>query len=75
VVHGSNPSGTRFSTPVQAGSEAHPAFYIMGYWVSFLGVKQLGCDIDHPPSSSNKVKERSTLYLYSLSGPSWPVVG
>jgi len=25
--------------------------------------------------SSNKVKERVELYLYSHSGPSWPVLG
>jgi hypothetical protein len=29
----------------------------------------------HPPSSSARVKERVQLYLYSPSGPSWPVVG
>jgi len=32
---------------------------------SFLGVQQLGCDTDHPPLSSAKVKERVELYLYS----------
>ena len=30
---------------------------------------------DHPPSSSAEVKERVELYLYSPSGPSWPVLG
>jgi hypothetical protein len=36
----------------QAGSGAHPASYskdIMGF---FLGVKRLGHEADHPPSSS-----------------------
>jgi hypothetical protein len=28
-----------------------------------------------PPSSSFRVKERVELYLYSPSGPSWPVLG
>jgi len=28
----------------------------------------------HPPSSA-EVKERVELYLYSPSGPSWPVLG
>jgi hypothetical protein len=29
----------------------------------------------NPPSSSARVKERVELYLYSPSGPSWPVIG
>jgi hypothetical protein len=41
----------------------------------FLGVKRLGYDADHPPTSSAEVKERVELYLYSPSGPSWPVLG
>ena len=28
-----------------------------------------------PPPSSVEVKERVGLYLYSTSGPSWPVLG
>jgi len=46
-----------------------------GYWVSFLGVKQLGRSIDYPPRTSAKVKENVVLYLYSPFGPSWPVLG
>jgi hypothetical protein len=30
---------------------------------------------DHPPPSNAEVKERVELYLYSPSGPSWPVLG
>jgi hypothetical protein len=41
----------------------------------FPGVKRPGRGIDHPPPSSAKVKERVELYLYSPSGPSWPVLG
>jgi len=40
---------------------------------SFLGVKQLGRGVDHPSTSSAKVTERVELYLYSSSGPLWPV--
>ena len=29
----------------------------------------------HPPPSSAEVKERVQLYVYSTSGPSWPVIG
>ena len=30
---------------------------------------------NHPPPSSAEVEERVELYLYFLSGPSWPVLG
>jgi len=42
---------------------------------SFLGVKKLGHDVDHPPPSSAEVKERVELNLYTPFGPSWPVLG
>ena len=42
---------------------------------SFPGVKRTGRGTEHPISSSAKVKERVELCLYSLSGPSWPVIG
>jgi len=42
---------------------------------SFLRVKQLGHGTDHQPASSAEVKERVGLYLYSPSGPLWPVLG
>jgi hypothetical protein len=41
----------------------------------FPGVKQPGSGVDHPPPSSARVKGRVELYLYSPSGPSWPIVG
>jgi len=66
--------GVRFSAPIQTSPWAHPASYTMGSR-SFLGVKQLGRSIDHPPPSSAEVKERVGLYLYSPFGPSWPVLG
>ena len=31
--------------------------------------------VDHPTRSKAEVKERVELYLYSPSGPSWPVLG
>ena len=66
--------GARFSAPVQTDSEAHPASYTMRT-ESFPGVKQPGRGLDHARSFSAKVKERIELYLYSLSGPSRPVLG
>jgi hypothetical protein len=46
-------------------------------WVPglFPGVKRPGRGVDHTPSSSAEVKQRVKLYLYSPSGPSWPVIG
>jgi hypothetical protein len=52
-----------------------PRLLYNGYRVSFPGVKRPGRGVDHPPSSSAEVKERVELYLYSPSGPSWPVLG
>jgi hypothetical protein len=44
-------------------------------WVPglFPAVKRPGRGVDHPPPFSAEVKERVQLYLYSPSGPSWPV--
>ena len=42
---------------------------------SFPEVKLPGRCVDHPPPPSAEVKERVELYLYSTSGPSWPVLG
>ena len=66
--------GKRFSSPVQTGSEAHPASCTKMGIGSFLGVKRLGRGADNPPPSSAEVKESVELYLYSPSGPSWPVI-
>lgn len=45
--------GARFPAP--AG--AHPASYTRGT-ASFPGIKQPGCDVNHPLPSSAEVKER-----------------
>jgi hypothetical protein len=68
------PVRARLSAPVQTGSKTHPVSYIMATR-SFPGVKQLECGTDHPPPSSTEIKERVELYLYSPSGPLWPVLG
>jgi len=34
-----------------------------------------GRGVDHPSPYRAEVKERVELYLYSTSGPSWPVIG
>jgi len=52
----------------QTGPGAHPASCTMG-----TGVKRPGRGVNLPPPSSADVKERVELYLFSPSGPSWPV--
>jgi hypothetical protein len=66
--------GVRFSTPIQTCPGAYPGSYTTGTG-SFPGVKWPGCDADHPPLSSAKVKERVKLFLYSPYGSSLPVLG
>ena len=66
--------GRDFPAPVQTGPGAYPASYTMGTG-SFPGVKRPGRGVVHPPPSSDEVKERVHLYLYSPYGPSWHVPG
>jgi hypothetical protein len=68
------PVWARFSAPVQTGPAADPASYTLDTR-SFPGVKWTGRGVDHPPPSRAEVKERLELYVYSPSGPSWPVLG
>jgi len=56
------------------GPTQPPAFYTLGTR-SFPGENRTGRGVDHPPPYSSEVKERVELYLYSTSGPSWPVMG
>ena len=68
------PVGARFSAPVQTSPGAYPASCTMGTG-SFPGVKRPGRGADHPPPSKCRGHERVGLYLYSPSGPQWPVMG
>jgi hypothetical protein len=67
------PVEARLSAPVQNGPGTHPGSYTMCTG-SFPGVKRPWRGVDHPLPSSAEVKERLELYLYSPSGPSWPVL-
>jgi hypothetical protein len=70
------PVGARFSAPPPDRRPwGPPSLLYNGYLVSFPGMKRPGRGVDHPPSSSARVKERVELCLYSPSGPSWPVLG
>ena len=66
--------GARFSAPIQTGPGAYRASCKMGTG-SFPGVKRPGRGADHPPPSKCRGHEMVGLYLYSPSGPSWPVMG
>ena len=65
------------------GDLPHPSRLALGptqsliQWVPVIspGVKRPGRGVDHSPPSSAEVKERVELYLYSPSGPLWPVLG
>ena len=61
----------KFSTDQSWGS---PSLQSNGCQTSFPGIKQPWRGVDHPPPSRAKVRERIELYLYSLSGSSWPVL-
>jgi hypothetical protein len=65
----------RLSTNTHTGPGGPHSLLYDGYQISFPKVKQPGCGTDHPPTSSAKVNERAQLYLWSPSGPSWPVIG
>ena len=64
----------RFSAPVQTGPEAHAASYTMGTG-SLTKIKRPGSGVEPPPQSNAEVEERVEPYIYSHSGPSWPVLG
>jgi hypothetical protein len=66
--------GARYSASIQAEHRDHPASYTMCTG-SFPGVKRPGRGVEPTTPSSAEVKERVKLYLYSPSGPSWPVIG
>ena len=59
--------GENFHTPPD-WSWGPPSLLRNGYRVPFPGVKQPGSGVNHPPISSDEVKERVELYLYFTSG-------
>jgi len=52
-----------------------PPSLLYNEYRGFPGGKATRRGVDHPPPYSVEVKERVDLYLYSTSGPSWPVIG
>ena len=75
TVRGSNPGkGEVFRTRPDR-PWGPPSLLYNGYRVPFPGVKRPERGVNHPPPSSAEVNERVELYLYSLFGLSWPVLG
>ena len=60
---------------VQTGPGARPASCIVGTGSNPGGNKRPVRGVNHPPPSGAEVKERIELYVYSSSGPLWPVTG
>ena len=63
-----------FSTPVQTGIGAYPASCTMGTGTISV-VNRPGRVADHPFPSKCRGREMIGLYLYSIFGPKWPVIG
>lgn len=60
------PVEARFSAHIQTGPWAHTASNTIRI-TTFPEVKRLRCGLNHPPTSSAKVKVRVQLHLYSQS--------
>ena len=71
---GSNPGVGEIFRTCPDRPWGQPSLLYSGYRVCFPGVKRPGNGVNHPPPSGAEVKETVELYLYSLSGPSWPVL-
>jgi hypothetical protein len=73
-VQGSNPSGGEIFRTRPDRPWSPPSLLYNGYRV-FPGIKAAGVWRWPPTPSSAEAKERVELYLCSLSGPLWPVLG
>ena len=71
---GSNPGGSEIFRTRPDRPWGPPSLLYNGYRV-FPGGKAASCGVDNTSPSSAEVKESVELELYSLSGPSWPVLG
>ena len=69
------PVETRFSAPVHTSTGTHPASRTVGTGSLSGEVKRPGREAIDPSPSTAEVKGRVELYLYSASGPQWPVLG
>jgi hypothetical protein len=71
TVRGSNPDGGEILHSRPALGPTQPA--VRSVPNLFPDGKVAGRGVGHPPSSTAEVNESVELYIYSPSGPSWPV--
>jgi len=74
TARGSNPGGSEIFRTRPDRPWGPPNLLYNGYRV-FPGVKAAGAWCISPTSSSDEIKERVELYIYSPFGPLWPVIG
>ena len=74
TIRGSNPGGVEVFRTCPDRPWGPPRLMRNGHWV-FSGVRRSGRGSDHPLPSKCRRHERVELYLYSPTGPSWPVIG
>jgi hypothetical protein len=74
TVRGSNRGGVDNFRTRPDRPWVSPSLLYSGYRVSFADVNWPGRGVNHPPSSSVEVKERVELYVFSISGHSWPIL-
>ena len=74
TVRGSNPGDGEIYRTSPDRTWCPPSLLYKGTG-SYSGVKRPGCGLGHLYPSNAEVEERVELYLYSPSGPSWPVLG
>jgi hypothetical protein len=73
TVRGSNPGGGEiFRT--RPNRHWGPSSLLYNWYRVSIEVKRPERADDHPPQFIAEVKERVGLYLYTLYGPSWPVL-
>jgi hypothetical protein len=72
MVQGSNLGRGEIFRTRQYRPWGPPSLLSNRHRVPFPGVKRQGRGVDHSPQTGTEVKERVELYLYSLSGSSWP---
>jgi hypothetical protein len=78
-VHSENkkqiPVGSMFSAPILTGPGVQPLSYRVRTGFFFSGVKRPGRGVNHPPLSSDEVKETIELCHCPVCRPSWRAEG
>ena len=59
--------GAKFSEPVRTDPGAHPSSYVIGM-ESFPGIRRPGRGVDHPPTSTTRLKKEYRYTSIPLLG-------